>query len=99
MKTKITVKNFKHVKTIERFGKTFKSGYCHNYYYDKMNDMLILSESDDDMGHSYYIIDENGMRHIGCSFGIYSIFDDEEDYDGEPPIKNGIVELDDCMIY
>lgn len=99
MKTKINVRNFKHVKTIEKFGKTYKSVYCHNYYYDKVNDMLILSESDDDMFHTYYIIDENGMRHIGCGFGICSIFDDEDDYDGEPPIKNGVVELDDSIIY
>lgn len=98
-KTKINVRNFKHVKTIKMFGKRFESVYCHNYYYDKVNDVLILSESDDDMGHTYYIIEKNGMRHIGCSFGIYNIFDDEKDYDGEPPIKNGIVELDASIIY
>lgn len=99
MKKEINVRNFRHVKTIEKFGKTFESVYCHNYYYDETNDMLILSECDDDMGHSYYIINENGMTHIGCSFGIYSIFDNEKDYDGEPPIENGIVELDDSLIY
>lgn len=95
MKTKINVRTFNHVERIEKFGKIFESVYCHNYYYDERNDMLVLSESDDDMGHSYYMIVENGMIHIGCSFGIYSIFDDESDYDGEPPIEDGIVELDD----
>lgn len=99
MKKEINVRNFRHVKRIEKFGKIFGSVYCHNYYYDEINDMLILSECDDDMGHSYYIIDENGKTHIGCSFGIYSIFDNEMDYDGEPPIENGIVELDDNLIY
>lgn len=99
MKTKINVRNFKHVKTIEKFGKTFESFYCYNYYYDELNDILILSESDDNMGHAYYIVDEIGITFIGCSFGIYSIFDDEDDYDGAPSIENGIVELDDCRIF
>lgn len=99
MKTKINVRNFKHVETIEKFGRTFKSFYCYNYYYDEQNDILILSESDDDMGHAYYIVDEIGITFIGCGFGVYSIFDDESDYDGEPAIVNGIVELDDCRIF
>lgn len=97
MKTKVNVRNFKHVERIEKFGKTFESFYCHNYYYDEINDILIFSHCDDDMAHLYYIIDENGFNHIGCGFGIYSIFDDEKYYDSDPPIVNGIVELDDRM--
>lgn len=99
MKTKINVRNFKHVERIEKFGKTFESFYCHNYYYDEINDILILSECDDDMGHAYFIVDEIGRTFIGCEIGVYSIFDDEDDYDGEPPMENGIVELDDCRIF
>ena len=99
MKTKINVRNFKRVESIEKFGRTFKSFYCYNYYYDEQNDILILSECDDDMGHAYFIVDEIGITFIGCGFGVYSIFDDEDDYDGEPPMENGMVELDDCRIF
>lgn len=81
MVNRIYINRFHRVNEIVLNNITYESSYNYNYYYDDVNNTLILEESNDDMFFSYSIINEDGeLEHLGNHFGSLGIFDEDNHY-------------------
>lgn len=85
--TKIDTKKFKCIKSIEFDGKIYESFYNNNYFYNEVDNCLILEICNDDRTMYYYEVTNDDLVYLGLVddvFGIFSEFFESVD---------GIVEL------
>lgn len=81
MINRIYINRFHRVNEVVINGITHRSEYNYNYYYNEINDVLILEECNDDMFFIYSIVNEDGrLEHLGNHFGVLGIFDKDNHY-------------------
>lgn len=87
MITKINPKKFKFVKSIKFDEKVFNSSYNHSYFYDEIDNCLILETCNDDSTMFYYKVTRDDLVYLGFIESIFGIF--SEYYEN----ANNIIEL------
>ena len=102
MKTLLNISDYSHVDSIIINLVRFTSSYNNNYFYNKLNEDLILEKSDDEQTCYYYRIEDDGHSFVKTYLGLTEdrygrgIFD--EDYDGYPYRNdNGEIKLDNTL--
>ena len=102
MKTKLNTSEYSRIESIVINGVRFTSSYNHNYYYNKLNEDLILEEANDCQTCYYYRVENNGYSYQTMYLGLTDdefgegIFD--KDYSGYPyRNENGEIELDNTL--
>ena len=83
--TKIDTKKFKYFKSIEFDGKIYESFYNNNYFYNEVDNCLILEICNDDDTMYYYEVTEDDLIYLGLFEDVFGIFESEN--------INNIVEL------
>lgn len=92
MITRLTTQMFQWIEVIELYGKTFQSNYNYNYYYNSVDDYLILEIAHDDEWVEYYHITESDKEYLGGVYDIGGIFSVNSE---APRNENGEIELND----
>lgn len=86
--TEINTSLYKRIPSINIYGTELKSGYNHNYFYNKNTGDLILEETDDDQTCYYYRIEENNTsinnKYLGLTTDQYGFGIFDKDYEGYP---------------
>lgn len=72
--TKIDTKKFKCFKSIEFDGKIYESFYNNNYFYNEVDNCLILEICNDDRTMYYYEVTNDDLVYLGLVDDVFGIF-------------------------
>lgn len=72
--TKIDTKKFKSVKSIEFDGKIYESFYNNNYFYNEVDNCLILEICNDESTMYYYKVTNDDLVYLGLVDDVFGIF-------------------------
>ena len=72
--TKIDTKKFKSVKSIEFDGKIYESSYNNNYFYNEVDNCLILEICNDECTMYYYKVTKDDLVYLGLVDDVFGIF-------------------------
>lgn len=72
--TKIDTKKFKSVKSIEFDGKIYESFYNNNYFYNEVDNCLILEICNEECTMYYYEVTNDDLVYLGLVDDVFGIF-------------------------